>query len=151
MVTALCSMTAFWHPHYPVTNFSTRKCVNVLLLQVADTLSCYFEELKLISILVAIHLGDYFVFHNHELQKGEQLFLSTAPFCSYWQGFCLWCLFGTRVPVLPWKPGAVQAAVRSQACLQGAGKLCKGSSVPGCECAPLWQPHQSFSFLIFAK
>lgn len=47
---------------------------------------------------------------------------------SSWLGFCLGCFFGIRVAVVPWKAGAVQGWVRSQACFHGAGELCKGSS-----------------------
>lgn len=115
-----------------------------------DILSGLLWRVKLISKLGATHLGNYFVFCNQEMQRRESSFSSALLLLL--TGIFLGMFFGIRVPVVPWKAGAVRGWVRSQARFHGAGKLCKGSSVPGCETTfTPQQPQQNFSFFIFAE
>lgn len=65
------------------------------------------------ELLVHIQHVNYFVFCNHKMQRGEQLFLSAASLCSSCQGFCLQYFFGIRVFVLTLKP---EASVAVQDC-----------------------------------
>lgn len=67
----------------------------MLLSWVVDILSCLLWRVKLISKLAATHLGNYFVFCNHEMQKGESSFswallLSVLLLTGILLGMFLW-------------------------------------------------------------